>query len=158
MGKSTTNADFPNCLDVLSFVQRRLFGEQTNNVKLNRTNKRTLFGRARVCLIVGSVLQFQIEKGHAAMWQRAPVGPDRLGPMRSLTRPAERQRRPSDTGNIYGRCEAMKNPAFGGPGRAAKQRGDSAAAHDAYGKLMALSKPVGPARPELDEAKSYLTN
>jgi hypothetical protein len=41
---------------------------------------------------------------------------------------------------------------------AVKQTGDSATAHDAYGKLMALSKPVGPARPELAEAKSYLTN
>jgi hypothetical protein len=45
-----------------------------------------------------------------------------------------------------------------GEARAAKQTGDSATAHDAYGKLMALSKPVGPARPELAEAKSYLTN
>jgi hypothetical protein len=45
-----------------------------------------------------------------------------------------------------------------GEARAAKQTGDSATAHDAYGKLMALSKPVGPARPELGEAKSYLTN
>jgi hypothetical protein len=45
-----------------------------------------------------------------------------------------------------------------GEARAAKQTGDSATAHDAYGKLVALSKPVGPARPELDEARSYLTN
>jgi len=45
-----------------------------------------------------------------------------------------------------------------GEARAAKQTGDSATAHDAYGKLAALSKPVGPARPELDEARSYLTN
>ena len=45
-----------------------------------------------------------------------------------------------------------------GEARAAKQTGDSAIAHDAYGKLMALSKPVGPARPELAEAKSYLSN
>jgi tetratricopeptide (TPR) repeat protein len=45
-----------------------------------------------------------------------------------------------------------------GEARAAKQTGDSATAHDAYRKLMALSKPVGPARPELAEAKSYLTN
>jgi hypothetical protein len=45
-----------------------------------------------------------------------------------------------------------------GEARAAKQTGDSATARDAYGKLMALSKPVGPARPELAEAKSYLTN
>jgi hypothetical protein len=45
-----------------------------------------------------------------------------------------------------------------GEARAAKQTGDSATAHDAYGKLMALSKPVSPARPELAEAKSYLTN
>ena len=41
---------------------------------------------------------------------------------------------------------------------AAKQTGDSAAAHDAYRKLVALSKPVGQVRPELAEATSYLTN
>jgi hypothetical protein len=45
-----------------------------------------------------------------------------------------------------------------GEARAAKQTGDSATAHDAYRKLVALSKPVGPARPELTEARSYLTN
>src|SRR3974390_867470 len=45
-----------------------------------------------------------------------------------------------------------------GEARAAKQTGDSSAAQNAYGKLVALSKPVGPARPELDEARSYLTN
>ena len=45
-----------------------------------------------------------------------------------------------------------------GEARAAKQTGDSATAHDAYLKLVALSKPVGPARPELAEAKSYLMN
>jgi hypothetical protein len=45
-----------------------------------------------------------------------------------------------------------------GEARAAKQRGDSATAHDAYQKLVALSKPVGPVRPELAEARSYLTN
>jgi tetratricopeptide (TPR) repeat protein len=45
-----------------------------------------------------------------------------------------------------------------GEARAAKQTGDSATAHDAYRKLVALSKPVGPVRPELAEARSYLTN
>jgi hypothetical protein len=45
-----------------------------------------------------------------------------------------------------------------GEARAAKQTGDSAAAHDAYRKLVALSKPAGPARPELAEARAYLTN
>jgi hypothetical protein len=45
-----------------------------------------------------------------------------------------------------------------GEARAAKQTGDFATARDAYGKLMTLSKPVGSARPELAEAKSYLTN
>ena len=45
-----------------------------------------------------------------------------------------------------------------GEARAAKQTGDSVTAHDAYRKLVALSKPVGPARPELAEATSYLTN
>jgi Tfp pilus assembly protein PilF len=45
-----------------------------------------------------------------------------------------------------------------GEARAAKQTGDSTTAHDAYRKLMALSKPAGPARPELAEARSYLTN
>jgi hypothetical protein len=45
-----------------------------------------------------------------------------------------------------------------GEARAAKQTGDSVTARDAYRKLVALSKPVGPARPELAEATSYLTN
>jgi cytochrome c-type biogenesis protein CcmH/NrfG len=45
-----------------------------------------------------------------------------------------------------------------GEARAAKQIGDSATAHDAYDKLVALSKPVGPERSELAEARSYLTN
>jgi len=45
-----------------------------------------------------------------------------------------------------------------GEARAAKQSGDTAAAHDAYQKLVALSKPAGPERPELEEAKAYLTN
>lgn len=45
-----------------------------------------------------------------------------------------------------------------GKARAAKQTGDTATAQDAYRKLVALSKPVGPTRPELVEARSYLTN
>jgi tetratricopeptide (TPR) repeat protein len=45
-----------------------------------------------------------------------------------------------------------------GEARAARQIGDSATARDAYGKLVALSKPVGPVRPELAEARSFLTN
>jgi tetratricopeptide (TPR) repeat protein len=46
-----------------------------------------------------------------------------------------------------------------GEARAAKQTGDSETAHDAYRKLLALSKPVSsPARPELIEAESYLAN
>jgi hypothetical protein len=45
-----------------------------------------------------------------------------------------------------------------GEARAAKQSGDAAAAHDAYQKLVALSKPTAPERPELAEAKAYLTN
>jgi tetratricopeptide (TPR) repeat protein len=45
-----------------------------------------------------------------------------------------------------------------GEARAAKQSGDAAAAHDAYQKLVALSKSTGPERPELAEAKAYLTN
>jgi hypothetical protein len=45
-----------------------------------------------------------------------------------------------------------------GEARAAKQTGDAAAAQDAYRKLVALSKPAGPARPELAEARAYLMN
>jgi Tfp pilus assembly protein PilF len=45
-----------------------------------------------------------------------------------------------------------------GEARAAKQTGDSETAHDTYRKLVALSKPVGPARAELAEARSYLAN
>ena len=45
-----------------------------------------------------------------------------------------------------------------GEARAAKQTGDFAIAHDAYRKLLTLSRPDGPARPELAEARSYLTN
>jgi tetratricopeptide (TPR) repeat protein len=45
-----------------------------------------------------------------------------------------------------------------GEARAAKQTGDAATAREAYEKLVALSKPVGAERPELAEARSYLTN
>jgi len=45
-----------------------------------------------------------------------------------------------------------------GEARAAKQSGDMAAAHGSYQRLVALSKPAGPERPELAEAKAYLTN
>jgi tetratricopeptide (TPR) repeat protein len=45
-----------------------------------------------------------------------------------------------------------------GEARAAKQSGDAAAAHDAYQRLVALSRLAGPERPELAEAKAYLTN
>ncbi|MBV9530795.1 MAG: hypothetical protein JO283_06935 [Bradyrhizobium sp.] len=45
-----------------------------------------------------------------------------------------------------------------GEARAAKQTGDSATAHDAYQKLVALSKPAGAERQELAEARSYLAN
>jgi len=45
-----------------------------------------------------------------------------------------------------------------GEARAAKQTGDSVTAHDAYRKLVALTKPVGPERPELAEARSHLAN
>ena len=45
-----------------------------------------------------------------------------------------------------------------GEARAAKQMGNSVTAHNAYQKLVAVSKPIGPARSELTEAKSYLTN
>jgi hypothetical protein len=45
-----------------------------------------------------------------------------------------------------------------GEARAAKQMGDSTTAHDAYRKLVALSKPDGQVRPELAEARSYLAN
>jgi tetratricopeptide (TPR) repeat protein len=45
-----------------------------------------------------------------------------------------------------------------GEARAAKQSGDAAAAHDAYQKLVTLSASAAPERPELTEAKAYLTN
>jgi hypothetical protein len=45
-----------------------------------------------------------------------------------------------------------------GEARAAKQSGEMAAAHDAYQKLVALSKQATLERPELAEAKAYLTN
>jgi hypothetical protein len=45
-----------------------------------------------------------------------------------------------------------------GDARAAKQTGDSVTAHDAYRKLVALSKAVGAVRRELAEAESYLMN
>lgn len=45
-----------------------------------------------------------------------------------------------------------------GEARAAKQSGDTAAAHDAYQQLVALAKSAAPERPELAEAKAYLTN
>jgi hypothetical protein len=45
-----------------------------------------------------------------------------------------------------------------GEARAAKQTGDVAAGHDAYSKLVRLSKPSGPARPELFEARAHVAN
>jgi len=45
-----------------------------------------------------------------------------------------------------------------GKARAAKQTGDAVTAQEAYRKLVTLSKPVVPERPELAEARSYLTN
>ena len=59
-------------------------------------------------------------------------------------------------GDVEHRSQSLPQPS--GEARAAKQTGDSATAHDAYRKLVALSKPDGPARPELAEARSYLTN
>ena len=49
-------------------------------------------------------------------------------------------------------------PQHPGQGSRRQAAGDAAAAHDAYQKLVALSKPTGPERPELAEAKTYLTN
>jgi tetratricopeptide (TPR) repeat protein len=45
-----------------------------------------------------------------------------------------------------------------GEARAAKQTGDATAAHDAYGRLVTLSNPDGPTRPELAEARAYSTD
>jgi hypothetical protein len=45
-----------------------------------------------------------------------------------------------------------------GEARAAKAGADTATARGAYQKLVVLSKPSGPARPGLAEAKAYLTN
>ena len=39
---------------------------------------------------------------------------------------------------------------------ATEQLGDAAAAHDAYQKLVALSKSAASERPELAEARAYL--
>ena len=45
-----------------------------------------------------------------------------------------------------------------GTARAAKQSGDPAVSRDAYQKLVVLSTPASPERPELLEAKAFLTN
>jgi tetratricopeptide (TPR) repeat protein len=45
-----------------------------------------------------------------------------------------------------------------GKARAAKQSGDFAASREAYQKLVALSAPAASERPELSEAKTFLTN
>jgi hypothetical protein len=45
-----------------------------------------------------------------------------------------------------------------GEARAAKQAGDAAEAHEAYRKLLAQCPSAAPERPELVEAKAYLTN
>ena len=45
-----------------------------------------------------------------------------------------------------------------GRARAAKQLGDIAASRDAYQKLVALSTSAVSERPELSEAKAFLTN
>ena len=45
-----------------------------------------------------------------------------------------------------------------GEARAAKATGDAAAAHEAYRRLLAQCPSAAPERPELAEAKAYLTN
>src|SRR5690242_4048040 len=45
-----------------------------------------------------------------------------------------------------------------GAARAGEQTGDTAAARNAYRKLVALSTQAGNARPELAEARAYLSN
>ena len=45
-----------------------------------------------------------------------------------------------------------------GEARAAKGAGDAAQAHEAYRRLLAQCQSVAPERPELAEAKAYLTN
>ena len=45
-----------------------------------------------------------------------------------------------------------------GKARAAKEAGDLAASREAYQKLVALSGQAGAGRPELAEAKAFLTN
>jgi tetratricopeptide (TPR) repeat protein len=56
------------------------------------------------------------------------------------------------------RTEPNRFRSLVGKARAAKLSGDAATAHDAYRKLVTLSKPSAPARPELTEAEAYLTN
>ena len=50
-------------------------------------------------------------------------------------------------GDVEHRSQSLPQPSRRGPRQ--KQTGDSATAHDAYRKLVALSKSVGPARPGL---------
>jgi tetratricopeptide (TPR) repeat protein len=56
------------------------------------------------------------------------------------------------------RTEPNRFRSLVGKARAAKLSGDAATAHDAYKKLVTLAKPSTPERPELAEAKAYLTN
>ena len=56
------------------------------------------------------------------------------------------------------RTEPNRFRSILGKARAAKQSGDLAASRDAYQKLVALSMPAASERPELSEAKAFLTN
>jgi len=56
------------------------------------------------------------------------------------------------------RTEPNRFRSILGKARAAKQSGDVATSRDAYQKLVALSTPAVSERPELSEAKAFLTN
>jgi tetratricopeptide (TPR) repeat protein len=56
------------------------------------------------------------------------------------------------------RTEPNRFRSILGKARAAKQAGDLAASREAYQKLVTLSGPAAAERPELSEAKAFLTN
>jgi hypothetical protein len=97
-----------------------------------------------------------------ATMDKHPVTPSSVLPVRELLADLLLELNQPAAALIEYRATLSSNPnrfrSLLGEARAAKQTGDPTTAHDAYRKLLALSKPMGPERPELIEAKSYLTN
>jgi len=94
-----------------------------------------------------------------ATMDKHPVTPSPVLPARELLADLLLELNQSDTAlkeyKKMLRTDPNRFRSILGEARAAKQSGDTATAHDAYQKLVALAKPTGAERPELAEAKAY---